>query len=168
MSPFFVLSSTEYQFSEDNFAGSLADNGSWRGLIGVLSRQEIDVAVSAITMTPMRTEVVDFTLPIFLNRYWLPQYLHHNLTPRCGLLHHKLVSQPIKNVSALCEGGGLFQCLQDPLTRSYTEKIQFRSQWHALRLSTFVLALTSRYDLVSQVLFSQILRQFCMPDRMLV
>jgi hypothetical protein len=72
-------------------------------LIGVLTRQEADVAVTGITMTPARTEVVDFTLPIFLSRYWLPQYLYHNiLTPQCGLLLHKLLSQLFKKVSALC------------------------------------------------------------------
>jgi hypothetical protein len=42
-------------------------------MIGMLARREADVAVTGTTMTSMRTEVVDFTLPIFFSRYLCPR-----------------------------------------------------------------------------------------------
>ena len=44
------------------------NNGSWNGLIGFLARREAEVSITGVIMTAMRTEVVDFTLPIFLSR----------------------------------------------------------------------------------------------------
>jgi ABC-type amino acid transport substrate-binding protein len=52
----------------ERFSGSVLSNGSWNGLIGMLARREADVAITGVIMTPMRTEVVDFTLPIFLSK----------------------------------------------------------------------------------------------------
>jgi len=57
-----------YQLPVERSSGSVLNNGSWNGLIGVLARREVDVAISGVIMTPMRTKVVDFTIPIFLSR----------------------------------------------------------------------------------------------------
>jgi hypothetical protein len=57
-----------YQLPVEVSSGSVLNNGSWNGLIGVLGRREADVAITGVIMTPMRIEVVDFTIPIFLSR----------------------------------------------------------------------------------------------------
>ncbi|XP_062861752.1 glutamate receptor ionotropic, delta-1-like [Trichomycterus rosablanca] len=46
---------------EDGKYGSLQPNGSWDGLIGELTKKKADLAISAITITPERESVVDFT-----------------------------------------------------------------------------------------------------------
>ncbi|CAL1599541.1 unnamed protein product [Knipowitschia caucasica] len=49
-----------YQVSDSKY-GSQLPNGSWDGMIGDLINKKADVAVSALTITPERESVVDFT-----------------------------------------------------------------------------------------------------------
>lgn len=53
-----------YVLSVDNGTGSINPDGSWNGLIGMLLRKEINVAVSEFTVTEIRTHFVDFSVPI--------------------------------------------------------------------------------------------------------
>ncbi|XP_076141201.1 glutamate receptor ionotropic, delta-1 isoform X2 [Alosa pseudoharengus] len=46
---------------EDGKYGSLLPNGSWNGMIGELIGKKADVAISAITITPEREGVIDFS-----------------------------------------------------------------------------------------------------------
>ena len=39
-------------------------NGQWKGMIGMVHRNEVDVAVADFFPTPLRQNVVDFTAPI--------------------------------------------------------------------------------------------------------
>ena len=57
-----------YQLPVERSSGSVWNNGSRNGLIDFLARREADVAITAVIMTPMRAEVVVFTIPIFLSR----------------------------------------------------------------------------------------------------
>jgi ABC-type amino acid transport substrate-binding protein len=52
----------------EGFSGSVLKNGSWNGLIGALARREAEVTITGVIMTPTRTEVVDFSIPVFLSR----------------------------------------------------------------------------------------------------
>ncbi|XP_043559653.1 glutamate receptor ionotropic, delta-2-like isoform X3 [Chiloscyllium plagiosum] len=45
----------------DNQHGRLQNNGKWNGMIGELINKRADIAVSALTITPERENVVDFT-----------------------------------------------------------------------------------------------------------
>uniref|UniRef100_A0A4W4FHE8 Glutamate receptor n=1 Tax=Electrophorus electricus TaxID=8005 RepID=A0A4W4FHE8_ELEEL len=49
-----------YQVADGKY-GSLQANGSWSGMIGELIKKRADLAVSAITITPERESVVDFS-----------------------------------------------------------------------------------------------------------
>ena len=44
--------------------GAVTENGSWNGMIGMVERGEVEVAISSFYMTPSRKEVVDFTVPL--------------------------------------------------------------------------------------------------------
>jgi ABC-type amino acid transport substrate-binding protein len=44
--------------------GSVMRNGSWNGLVGMLTRHEVDVATANLIVTPERVDVVDFLAPI--------------------------------------------------------------------------------------------------------
>ncbi|XP_048865103.1 glutamate receptor ionotropic, delta-1-like isoform X1 [Brienomyrus brachyistius] len=46
----------------DNIYGSQLPNGSWNGMIGELINKRADLAISAITITPERENVVDFSM----------------------------------------------------------------------------------------------------------
>uniref|UniRef100_A0A3B4AU80 Glutamate receptor n=1 Tax=Periophthalmus magnuspinnatus TaxID=409849 RepID=A0A3B4AU80_9GOBI len=49
-----------YQVSDSKY-GSQLPNGSWNGMIGDLINKKADIAVSALTITPERESVVDFS-----------------------------------------------------------------------------------------------------------
>ncbi|ELU16508.1 hypothetical protein CAPTEDRAFT_185470 [Capitella teleta] len=49
--------------SVDGLWGGQDPNGTWDGMIGMLMRQEVDIAASGISMTLPRLKVVDFTYP---------------------------------------------------------------------------------------------------------
>jgi ABC-type amino acid transport substrate-binding protein len=61
----FVLSvRNKFYVSEDRTWGSAMGNKSWNGLIGKLTRGEVDVAPTNLIATPDRLDVVDFLAPI--------------------------------------------------------------------------------------------------------
>lgn len=53
-----------YILSKDNSIGKLLPNGTWTGLIGMLTKNELDVAVSDFTITAQRVPYIDFSLPL--------------------------------------------------------------------------------------------------------
>jgi len=55
-------------FHEANSFGSKSGNGSWSGMIGLLSNGIAHVAVEASAVTKVRSEVVAFTEPQRLER----------------------------------------------------------------------------------------------------
>lgn len=44
--------------------GILEANGSWNGMVGMVSRQEVDFALGPFGMSTERSEVIDFTFPL--------------------------------------------------------------------------------------------------------
>ncbi|XP_068230709.1 probable glutamate receptor [Palaemon carinicauda] len=48
----------------DGSWGSQLPNGSWKGMIGQVTRKEVDVALGPFGQTQSRSEVVDFTQPL--------------------------------------------------------------------------------------------------------
>ncbi|XP_685683.4 glutamate receptor ionotropic, delta-1 isoform X2 [Danio rerio] len=63
-----------YQVADSKY-GSQLSNGSWNGMIGELINKRADLAVSAITITPERENVVDFS----------KRYMDYSV----GILHRK-------------------------------------------------------------------------------
>jgi hypothetical protein len=57
-------SSTTFTTPTDGAWGSLEENSSWNGMIGMTQRSEVQAAVAMFTMTPQRHQVVDFTIPL--------------------------------------------------------------------------------------------------------
>lgn len=53
---------------EGNF-GSILPNGSFNGVIGMLVREEADIAISALGITEKRLEVVKYSFPYFIDAY---------------------------------------------------------------------------------------------------
>ncbi|XP_037800534.1 probable glutamate receptor [Penaeus monodon] len=49
----------------DGYWGAPDANGTWNGMIGMLLREEADFGLGPFGMTHARSEVVDFTMPIF-------------------------------------------------------------------------------------------------------
>ncbi|XP_069190852.1 uncharacterized protein [Procambarus clarkii] len=56
--------SYKYMRPPDGSSGSKREDGSWSGMVGMVIRQEIDVAVGPFGVSAVRAEVVDFTVPI--------------------------------------------------------------------------------------------------------
>ncbi|GIX85732.1 uncharacterized protein CDAR_241821 [Caerostris darwini] len=52
----------------DGQVGTLQENGSWNGIIGLVSRGEADIGLTQISVTKQRLEVVDFSEPYYLNK----------------------------------------------------------------------------------------------------
>ncbi|KAJ9597580.1 hypothetical protein L9F63_011581 [Diploptera punctata] len=55
---------TDYVYSNDGSWGILLKNGAWNGMIAMVARREVDVAVAAFSMSMTRHLVVDFLAPI--------------------------------------------------------------------------------------------------------
>ena len=49
--------------------GSRDENGSWTGMIGMLHRNEADIAVADFTPTKERYQVADFIMPFNTHKY---------------------------------------------------------------------------------------------------
>nr|CAD7200416.1 unnamed protein product [Timema douglasi] len=43
-------------------------HGSWNGMIGMIQRQEVEVAINEFSMTSLRLNVVDFTIPLLATK----------------------------------------------------------------------------------------------------
>ena len=59
----------------DGKFGGKTKNGSFNGMVGMLMRNETDVVVATLTYTPVRQQVVDYTIPIFAKNsltLWAP------------------------------------------------------------------------------------------------
>ena len=53
-------------YSVDGKFGSVGQDGkTWNGMVGMLMRNETDLAVAGLTYTPQRKEVISYTIPIF-------------------------------------------------------------------------------------------------------
>ncbi|KAJ9573764.1 hypothetical protein L9F63_008847 [Diploptera punctata] len=59
---------TEFSTPEDQAWGSLTSNGTWNGMIGMILRNEVEYAVTEFTMTSLRAQVVDFSIPLIDTR----------------------------------------------------------------------------------------------------
>ncbi|XP_069191782.1 probable glutamate receptor [Procambarus clarkii] len=53
----------------DGVFGTKLDNGSWSGLMGMVLREEVDLAVGPFIISADRADVVDFTETVFID-YW--------------------------------------------------------------------------------------------------
>ncbi|XP_063597279.1 probable glutamate receptor [Penaeus indicus] len=61
--------SFRYTFVEgDGYFGAPVGDGSWNGMIGMLKRQEIDIALGPFAMSHERRQVVDFTVPLLMEK----------------------------------------------------------------------------------------------------
>ena len=59
-----------YTLSPDGATGAFNPDGkTWSGLVGMLTRDEIDVAVSEFTITEARSHFVDFSIPMMTTGY---------------------------------------------------------------------------------------------------
>ncbi|XP_071542041.1 probable glutamate receptor [Panulirus ornatus] len=50
----------------DGYWGAPQPNGSWNGMIGTVLRKEADIGLGPFGMSYTRSQVVDFTIPVFL------------------------------------------------------------------------------------------------------
>ncbi|XP_069158723.1 probable glutamate receptor [Procambarus clarkii] len=50
----------------DGYWGAPDENGSWNGMIGTVLRKEADLGLGPFGMSYTRSQVVDFTIPVFL------------------------------------------------------------------------------------------------------
>ena len=48
----------------DGAWGSIQPDGSWNGMVNMLAKQDIDIAVSPFTMTYERSAVITFSTPL--------------------------------------------------------------------------------------------------------
>ncbi|XP_069188820.1 glutamate receptor ionotropic, delta-1-like [Procambarus clarkii] len=53
-----------YMRPPDGLWGSQQNDGSWSGMVGMVSREEVDVGLGPFSVSASRAEVVDFTWPI--------------------------------------------------------------------------------------------------------
>jgi hypothetical protein len=44
-------------------------NGTWDGIVGIMARREADVTSVELTMDPLRSEVVDYIVPLINDRF---------------------------------------------------------------------------------------------------
>ncbi|XP_045604507.2 probable glutamate receptor, partial [Procambarus clarkii] len=58
-----------YMRPPDGSWGIKREDGTWSGMVGMVSRQEVDIAVGPFGISGIRAEVVDFTEPIIID-YW--------------------------------------------------------------------------------------------------
>ncbi|XP_069675203.1 probable glutamate receptor [Periplaneta americana] len=51
--------------------GSINNNGDWNGMVALLQKHQVDVAINAFMMTSERSDVMDFTTPIHLSKFFM-------------------------------------------------------------------------------------------------
>ncbi|XP_078312839.1 putative glutamate receptor [Crassostrea virginica] len=54
---------------DDGQWGILKEDGNWTGMIGMLNRREVDIAMVPLTVQEDRKRVVDFTIPFFYSNF---------------------------------------------------------------------------------------------------
>ena len=52
-------------YSIDGKFGGKNDDGSWNGMVGMVTRDEADVILSTLTISKSRKTVIDYTIPLF-------------------------------------------------------------------------------------------------------
>ncbi|PNF14716.1 hypothetical protein B7P43_G09342 [Cryptotermes secundus] len=57
-----------YYIPKDRAWGSLTQDGSWNGMLGMILRGETEISVAEFTMTALRAGAVDFTVPLINTR----------------------------------------------------------------------------------------------------
>ncbi|PSN33461.1 Ionotropic receptor 146 [Blattella germanica] len=60
---------TEYYLPLDGSFGAKRENGTWSGMIAMILNGEVELAMSEFTITPIRKEVLDFTMPLIFTRF---------------------------------------------------------------------------------------------------
>ncbi|GFU53886.1 glutamate receptor ionotropic, delta-1 [Nephila pilipes] len=76
--------------------GRLDENGSWTGLIGMVHRNEVDFALSTVTISEDRMEAVDFTTPYTIEDVTF-------LVEKPGIVYNGInIFQPFDLFSWLC------------------------------------------------------------------
>jgi hypothetical protein len=55
--------------SVDNSSGARRTDGSWSGVLGMMTREEVHVSNIPLVTTPDRESIVDFTFPLIDARY---------------------------------------------------------------------------------------------------
>nr|XP_045589654.1 glutamate receptor-like [Procambarus clarkii] len=55
----------ELQYAPDNLWGGPLRNGSWTGMLGMLQRDVVELAIAPFFVTPDRASVCDFTDPVY-------------------------------------------------------------------------------------------------------
>ena len=53
----------------DKAYGNKNSEGNWTGMIGMITRNEADVAVADIVMNPIRISVINFIAPLLNQKY---------------------------------------------------------------------------------------------------
>lgn len=67
---------------KDGTSGTLDSNGTWTGLYGLMVGKQVDVILSAMTITETRNDIVDFMHPTQKTKYNILRqstYLSHVL-----------------------------------------------------------------------------------------
>ena len=54
----------ELLLAPDGKVGGIGQDGLWNGMVGMLLRDEADIISSPLTQTPLRSTVINFTVPI--------------------------------------------------------------------------------------------------------
>lgn len=57
-------------YIESDSWGVNLPNGSWTGVVGMLVRQEADLAATGLMMTSDRLDVIAFTSPVYATKYF--------------------------------------------------------------------------------------------------
>ena len=52
-------------YSVDGKFGGVNENGSWNGMVGMVTRDEADVILSPLTINKSRKTAIDYTIPLF-------------------------------------------------------------------------------------------------------
>ena len=63
-----ILFRTELKLPPEDVYGKQMKNGSWDGVMGLMARKEVDVTSVELTMERMRSEVVDYIVPLINDR----------------------------------------------------------------------------------------------------
>ena len=53
------------QYTIDGKFGGKNKDGSWNGMVGMVTRDEADVVMTTLTLTNIRKTVIDYTIPLF-------------------------------------------------------------------------------------------------------
>ena len=69
-------------------------NGSWYGVMGLMARKEVDVTSVELTMERMRSEVVDYIVPLINDRYCVLFVLLYSFWKHCDSARYPQLGRP--------------------------------------------------------------------------